>query len=73
MPSNLITVISYNPTTLLDEDSWYKIESFSSTAYFQDMMKNEFSSVDYDALDKKEFEKKIICVLIKMTFIISRM
>lgn len=36
-------------------------------------MKNEFSSVDYDALDKKEFEKKIICVFIKMTFIISRM
>lgn len=57
IPSNLITAMSYNPATLLDEDSWYKIESFSSTAYFQDMMKTEFSSVDYDVLDKKDFEK----------------
>lgn len=57
VPSNLISAVPYNPTTLLDEESWYKIESFSSTDYFQDMMRTEFSSVDYDVLDKKEFEK----------------
>lgn len=57
VPDNLNNSITYNPGTLLDDDSWYKIDNFSKSPYFQEMMRNDFSSVDYDDLDKSEFEK----------------
>jgi len=55
-PNNLKAAVAYNPATLLDEDTWYKIENFSTMEYCQEIMKSEFSSVDYDRLDKREIE-----------------
>ena len=57
MPENLCDAIDYNPATLLGEDEWYKIENFSETPYYLDMLASEFSSVDYDKLDREEFFK----------------
>ncbi|MBR5180415.1 MAG: hypothetical protein IKW90_16690 [Lachnospiraceae bacterium] len=55
-PENLNEAVAYSPNVLLEDGSWYKIDSFSETSYFQEMMKNEFSSVDYDSLEIGEFE-----------------
>ena len=57
LPENLENSIAYDPSTLLDENSWYKICDFSKTPYCQEMMKSDFSSVDYDSLSKDEFKK----------------
>ena len=56
LPDNISNAVAYNPNILLEDDSWYKIEKFSETPYFQDMMGNDFSSVNYDTLDKSEFD-----------------
>ena len=33
LPENLENSIAYDPSTLLDENSWYKICDFSKTTY----------------------------------------
>lgn len=57
LPDNLGDAVNYNPSTLLEENEWYKIEHFSGYAYCLDILKSDFSSVNYDKLEKKEFEK----------------
>ena len=57
LPENLNTSVNYNPSTLLEDDEWYKIENFSETTYFLEIMRSDFSSVNYDKLDKTEFQK----------------
>lgn len=69
LPENLNTSVNYNPLTLLEDDEWYKIENFSETTYFLEIMRSDFSSVNYDKLDKTEFQKSIICVHFRETHI----
>ncbi|MBD5111952.1 MAG: hypothetical protein HDT42_05375 [Ruminococcaceae bacterium] len=57
LPENLSVAVNYNPSTLLEEDEWYKIENFSEMTYFLEIMKSDFSSVNYDILDRTEFQK----------------
>ena len=38
-PENLNEAVAYSPNVLLEDGSWYKIDSFSETSYFQEMMK----------------------------------
>lgn len=57
LPENLNTSVNYNPLTLLEDYEWYKIENFSETTYFLEIMRSDFSSVNYDKLDKTEFQK----------------
>lgn len=57
LPENLSDAVNYNPSTLLEEDGWYKIENFSETTYCLEIMKSDFSSVNYDKLDRMEFQK----------------
>ena len=52
LPENLNTSVNYNPLTLLEDDEWYKIENFSETTYFLEIMRSDFSSVNYDKLDE---------------------
>ena len=52
LPENLNTSVNYNPSTLLEDDEWYKIENFSETTYFLEIMRSDFSSVNYDKLDE---------------------
>lgn len=57
IPDNLTSSVEYNPSTLLEENQWYKFEHFSQTIYCQDILKNTFSSVNYDNLSRAEFNK----------------
>ncbi len=57
LPMNLCAAVNYNPSTILEEDEWYKIENFSETPYFLEIMNSDFSSVNYDKLGRAEFQK----------------
>ncbi len=54
---NLNHCIPYKPDHNLDEDSWFKIEEFSSQNFCLDYLKNSFDSKDYDELKKDQFDK----------------
>ena len=57
LPENLGDAVNYDPATLLSEDEYYKIEAFSETPYYLEMLGSDFSSVNYDNLSKDEFSK----------------
>ncbi len=57
LPENLNASVNYNPSTLLEDDEWYKIENFSEMTYCLEIIRSDFSSVNYDKLDKTEFQK----------------
>lgn len=57
LPGNLGDAVDYDPATLLSEDECYKIEAFSETPYYLEMLSSDFSSVNYDNLSKDEFSK----------------
>ncbi len=49
--------IPYSPDHNLDEDSWYKIENFTSKDFCLDYLKEQFDSKDFDELNKDQFNK----------------
>jgi len=49
--------VPYNPDHNLDEDSWFKIESFSDKDFCIELLKNDFDSKDFDDLQKDKFIK----------------
>lgn len=49
--------VEYDPDHKLDEDSWFKIESFTNKEYCIDLLKKEFDSKDYDDLPKAKFSE----------------
>lgn len=57
LPENLNVAVNYNPSTLLEDEEWYKIEYFSEMPYCLEIMKSDFSSVNYDKLDRTKFQK----------------
>lgn len=57
LPDNLDSAVKYCPSTLLEDDEWYKIDNFSDKPYCLEILKIEFSSVDYDKLDRGEVQK----------------
>lgn len=61
---NLASCIPYTPDHNLDEDSWFKIESFSTQEYFLEYLKGIFDSKDLDELQKDQFDKisYVFCV-----------
>lgn len=54
---NLNNCITYNPDHNLDEDSWFKIESFSTHVFCPDIFKTAFDSKDWNDLTKDLFSK----------------
>lgn len=57
LPENLGSAVDYDPATLLCEEEFYKIQYFSQTPYYLDILGSDFSSVNYDNLRKDEFSK----------------
>ncbi|MEP1216847.1 MAG: ATP F0F1 synthase synthase [Marinobacter sp.] len=47
--------VAYEPDHNLDEDSWFKIESFSEQHFCIDLLKKQFDSKDFDDLTKDQF------------------
>lgn len=60
-PQNL-TFINFDPETLLEEFQWYKIDNFSKTPYFLNIL-NSFSSTSFPMMDMSKYSK--------ITYIIS--
>lgn len=54
---NLNACVNYNPDHNLDEDSWFKIESFSTYEFCPEIFKVPFDSKDWDDLTKNQFSK----------------
>lgn len=54
---NLDTAIEYNPNTLLEDDEWYQIKEFNTKKFSIDILENKIDTVDYDLLDKNDFNK----------------
>ena len=55
-PSNLDDAIEYSPSTLHEENEWYMITSFSKTTFCIELLKEDFSSVNYEKLSKSEVD-----------------
>lgn len=50
--------VDYTPEYKLEEDEWFKITNFSKNDYgIENLLKQDFDSVDFDLLTKKEFDK----------------
>lgn len=47
--------VDYSPDHNLDEDSWFKIQSFSEKSYCQHFLKVDFLATEYDDLPKNLF------------------
>lgn len=54
---NKNSLVEYNPDHNLDEDSWFKVNSFSKQPFCIDLIKDEFDSKDYANLSKDDFPK----------------
>ena len=52
LPMGLDSSVEYSPSTILEEDEWFKIDSFSQTDYCINMVQEEFRSTDYGEANK---------------------
>lgn len=52
---NLANCVQYNPDHNLDEDSWFKVENFSSHDFCPELLKADFHSSDFDDLKSEKF------------------
>lgn len=52
-----IDCVAYVPDHNLDEESWFKIEEFSETDFFLEILGEDFDSKDYVDIVKDEFKK----------------
>lgn len=52
---NIQECIEYNPDHNLDEDSWFKVESFSRKDFFLNFLGTPFDSMQYNELLKRNF------------------
>ena len=58
IPGNLMASSEYNPSTILEDNEWFKLVDFSSKTYCLPLLREpSFSSVDYDAICPKDFGK----------------
>lgn len=55
---NLDSIVSipYDPTSLLDDGELYRIESFSCMDFCGSLIKEQYSSIDFDKLQIKEYD-----------------
>lgn len=50
-------IYNYNPDTILEQGDYFYIENFIEKEYCIDLIKNNFSSVDFDNINKRDFNK----------------
>lgn len=56
-PDSLEVSAEYDPATLLEDNEWYCLAEFSEKPYYLDILRSDFSSVDYSAIDRTDFGK----------------
>ena len=57
LPVDLSSALEYSPDTLHEDSEWYKISEFSEKSFCLQLLKDEFSSVNYDDLTISEIDK----------------
>lgn len=57
IPDNLNDSVVYSPSTLLDENQWYKIEEFSRKPYYLEYLTGSFSSTSYNQISDSDYLK----------------
>lgn len=57
LPDDLEPFVPYTPNYKLDENEWFGINNFSEKTYCLDILKTDFSSVEYASLDTIETNK----------------
>ena len=57
MPDDLSNALDYSPDTLHEDNEWYQISGFSEKPFCLQLLKNDFSSVNYDNLGRHEIDK----------------
>lgn len=55
-PTELNSALEYSPDTLHEDNEWYKISNFSEKPFCLQLLKYDFSSVNYDTLSVKEID-----------------
>lgn len=55
-PNELSGALEYSPDTLHEDNEWYKISNFSEKPFCLQLLKDDFSSVNYDTLAAKEID-----------------
>lgn len=62
IPHALDDALDYSNETLLGEEEWFKVEKFSETSYFLEILRGSFRSTDYEVIRMDEIEKiEYIC------------
>ena len=56
-PDELSGALEYSPNTLHEDNEWYKISYFSEKSFCLPILKENFSSVNYDELSISEIDK----------------
>ena len=56
LSSELSSAVEYSPETILEEEEWYKIDSFSDTTYIIDELKHDFNTTDYGIANRAKPE-----------------
>lgn len=54
LPLNLEDCLEYNPSTLLEEEQWYKLDNFSNSTYASDFLINNFDSVNHNQINQAD-------------------
>ena len=55
--TNLKSSFTYSPGATLDEGEWFCIPKISEKEYSIDIIENDYASVDFQTLDRKDFTK----------------
>lgn len=62
MPDGLEGAVEYQPSRILEEDEWYKLQEFSTRSFCIELLKDHFRSTDYPEASKvKTMEIEYIC------------
>jgi hypothetical protein len=59
-----ISSVNFSPTYQLEEDEWFKIESFSNQPFYIELCDSNFSTSSLNQISNQEFEKtKQLCII----------
>lgn len=62
LPTDLVNPKTYGSDYKLEDDEWFHIPEFSTTAYCLQLLKIDFVSTDYDQIDSEKLKKlKFLC------------
>ena len=59
-----IISVDFSPNYKLDDDEWYKIETFSQKPYFIDQCNSSYNTISINQISNEDFDKiKALCII----------